>query len=144
MSFSAAQLKADIEAWSETDLATMTDAEIAAKYNDPTLEEVDRGVVATWQIYERLDGSELAGLANGARQRLAAILSLGTVNVNSPIIAADIASIFGAGSDTVKNLTGHQSGDFPGDDLRKRKVSRGAKQGFGRVKVGHVEQARAA
>lgn len=125
----------------ETDPATMGYAAIragagtprekseamAALANDPTKREGgNRGVIEAWEVYDRINMTELDALPAAKRDRLGVILGMGTLNSNSPVLEADMIGIFGAVADsmTMKNLTGHAQGGFAGKDLRKRYVSR--------------------
>ncbi len=127
-----------------------TDQQVADLMNAVT-REVDRGLVAAHVLFRRFNQAEyvakITDLTDGVRNRhlLEVLLGMGEVDINDANVEALLTTVFnGGGSATIRNLIGHAAGAFPGDDLRKKKVSRAGQLGFGTVLPGHVTEARSA
>ena len=132
-------LKAEID--SQTEWRNLTHAEIADLLNAVSSEHsVSRGVIASHEVFERFNATEYAAIINDAQkpaqQRgLTHLLSMGTLNPNDPNVAALVTFIFGANSQTLKNLVGNAQADelWRGSDVRKQPASRAQELGLGRV-----------
>ena len=91
-------------------------------------------VIETWKIYAEMDENEYNLVLSDATKaaKLGHILALGQIHVSDPVLAREMKNIFGLGSTTLTNLA----------DLKKETVSRAAKIGLGKVRVGDVHRAR--
>ena len=110
--------------------AAMTDAEIAVDMNT-VYRQSNKTSMAGTEILNVIDKSEFNALTTAKRQSFWNILHLG--NINPFGIEADLlVDIFGGGSITISNLQG----------LRKKNISRADELGIGKVREGHVLEAR--
>lgn len=115
--------------------AGKTDAGIADLLNaEDTGRTIPVVQVDTDDVLARIDEDELATLyganADSKQRALNLALARPTVNPSSSVIQKILVEVFGATSDTIKNLTGNAGGAFPGDDLRVQVGSR-AQELFG-------------
>lgn len=111
--------------------------QMAALLLDATKRTKSRGVVNRTLIMRRLNAAEYVAACvdatNGARnQHLLLMVLSDDIDVNDPNVASIFTTVFGAGSQTVRNFIGHASADDPwkGDDLRLSKLSRSAEAGI--------------
>ena len=111
------------------------------------------GVIETWRIFERFVpagyNTAITDATNGVRNRslIETLLGMGTLNVNSLNVSSVITTVFGASSETVKNLTGAADAadvTWRGKDLRLETISRATQLGLGFVTAQDVKDAEAA
>jgi len=110
----------------------MSDNAAAARLNDPTLRNVPRDIIQTWEILDATAPADFAGLTADQKQTYLTIISAGTISIASQNIRTALAAMFGAGSATRANLI----------VLQTRKGSRAEEIGLERVRTGHVTAAR--
>jgi len=113
--------------------AGLDDAAAAAALNALTRQR-DVTSLAHTIVYNAIDQSDWSGLTNAGRQEVWDILHLGGDGLNPWGREADrFIALFGGGSATITTLAA----------LRVESISRGDELGIGRVKPGHVAEARA-
>lgn len=108
----------------------MSDQEVADSLND-TNRSYNRAVMSGREIGNQVDQTEYEALTSDEKSLLFQLLNMNSLD---PYGFAQIAlsDLFPNGSTTLSNLAAVRSG----------RMSRGAEIGFGKVKVGHVIDAR--
>lgn len=110
--------------------STMTDQQIADSINGLTRTR-NRNAMTGSEIANQIVVSEFNGLSAAQEQLIWNILHLGELNPFG-IETAMFVSVFGIGSATISNLQA----------ARIEAISRADELGLGRIKIGHVEEAR--
>jgi hypothetical protein len=111
--------------------AAMTDEEAADSLNDKTIDEEIEFIDAN-EVFEAIVLSDYVALSSDNKVLLQTILGMGVIKVKGANTRAALAAMFAA-TTTLTNLIA----------LQDKKVSWADQNWTGRVKVGHVEMARA-
>ena len=110
---------------------SMNEHEAAADMNIIRVNQNKSSMTAS-EVYNLIDNTEWGALTSDQQRNVWDILQMGG-NLN-PFgrEATDFVTIFGGGSTTITNL----------QDARIFQISRGQEIGWGKVKPGHIQQAR--
>ncbi len=111
--------------------AQMTDKQAADSLNAADVEQ-DRTIVPAHEIVDAIVPSEWTVLTDIERGRIGFVVSAGEVNVKAPNVRTAFTTAFAGGTATRTALT----------TLLTEMVTRASQLGLGRVKVGHVQEAR--
>lgn len=111
--------------------SSMTDAQAAGDLNSK-YRTVPVRVLASHEIFEAIVPSEYDALANTAKDKLKAMLAMGTIDPYGANTSSTFSALFAAGTQTRANLLA----------LRTTAISRAEELGLGVVAPGHVYKAR--